>query len=246
MPALAKRGWQEIRLELEQRIHNHEWAPGQLIPKEQDLAAELGCSRTTVNRALQHLASSGWLDRRRRAGTRITRHPPSNATLRIPVIREEIESAGMVYGYHLVSCQRHRAMTETSHVFPLQDCRQVLHLLAVHYADHQPFVLEDRLINLDAVSAASTADFATISANEWLLQHALFSHGALSFGAARVTSEEAILLGSTTAAPHFVMDRKTWNQETGGSITIARRQPLGALTSVRLVYRLGYRLEARL
>jgi len=81
------RNWQGVREEVLRRIHARVWAPGDLLPTETELAAEFGCARTTVNRALRTLAESGLLDRKRKAGTRVVRHPVRKATLSIPVIR---------------------------------------------------------------------------------------------------------------------------------------------------------------
>lgn len=56
------------------RIRNGTWPEGGLIPTEAELAAEFGCARAT-NRALQALAQSGVLERRRKVGTRVVSHP---------------------------------------------------------------------------------------------------------------------------------------------------------------------------
>ena len=48
-----------------------------------ELAAEFGCARSTVNRALRELAEAGFLERRRKAGTRISPDPVRKATLKI-------------------------------------------------------------------------------------------------------------------------------------------------------------------
>ncbi|MEX5438517.1 GntR family transcriptional regulator, partial [Enterobacter hormaechei] len=77
-PAL---GWQRIRDVMMERIRARHYAPGALIPNEADLAAEFGCARATVNRALQELAGAGFLDRRRKAGTRVVAAPRRKATL---------------------------------------------------------------------------------------------------------------------------------------------------------------------
>ena len=54
-----------IREAIRGRITDGEWAPGAMMPGETDLAEEYGCSRTTVNRALQKLAEDGLIERKR-------------------------------------------------------------------------------------------------------------------------------------------------------------------------------------
>ena len=64
----AQTNWQSVHDEVLRRIHTRQWKPGDLIPKEVELAEQLGCARATVNRALRELATEGFLDRRRKAG----------------------------------------------------------------------------------------------------------------------------------------------------------------------------------
>ncbi|MBL0930718.1 MAG: GntR family transcriptional regulator, partial [Alphaproteobacteria bacterium] len=95
--------WQAVQTEVLRRIRAHIWRPGDAIPHEEALAEEFGCARATVNRALRQLAEDGLLDRRRKAGTRVTLNPSRKAKLDIPVLRVEIESKGMRYFHELVS-----------------------------------------------------------------------------------------------------------------------------------------------
>ena len=48
--------WQFVQEDVLARIQNGTWPAGELIPTETELAAEYGCARATVNRALQVLA----------------------------------------------------------------------------------------------------------------------------------------------------------------------------------------------
>mgnify|MGYP002150763077 CR=1 FL=1 len=54
--------WQSVQEDVLGRIQNGTWPPGELIPTETELAAEFGCARATVNRALQALADSKGLE----------------------------------------------------------------------------------------------------------------------------------------------------------------------------------------
>lgn len=101
--------WQTIQNEALRRIRDREWKPGQMIPHEADLAEELGCARATVNRALRELAAAGFLERRRKAGTRVALNPVRKATFDIPIIRHDVEGRGAKHGYRLLD----RAMRTT-------------------------------------------------------------------------------------------------------------------------------------
>lgn len=214
--------WQAIHDEVLRRIHARDWPPGHVIPNEVDLAAEFGCARATVNRALRALATAGLLERRRKAGTRVALHPVSRATVDIPVIRQEVEDLGHAYGYRLIG--RDVANPENWARAALgPDATPCLHTTALHTANGTPYVFEDRWINLTAVPEAARQDFDTLSANEWLLATAPYTHGDISFSAAAATPDEAAVLQTAPAGPLFVIDRTTWNHDL-------------TVTTVRLAY----------
>jgi GntR family transcriptional regulator, transcriptional repressor for pyruvate dehydrogenase complex len=56
---------------LVERIVGGRWAPGVRLPAETELAAELGCGRSTVREALGRLASQGLIASRRGSGARV-------------------------------------------------------------------------------------------------------------------------------------------------------------------------------
>ncbi|KQI73002.1 GntR family transcriptional regulator [Loktanella sp. 5RATIMAR09] len=233
MNAPSFRNWQSVQDEVLRRIHAREWKPGELIPNEADLAVEFGCARSTVNRALRALAESGLLDRRRKAGTRVAAQPVAKATLDIAVIRHEVEARGNKYGYQLL-------MRETV-VPPARICgamqtpadAALLHVRALHLADDAPYAVEDRWINIGIVPQAQSEDFATISANEWLLTHAPYTHGEIAFSAAQVSADDADILGVAAQSAVFAIDRLTWDNDA-------------SVTKVRLLFTPGYQLRTQL
>ena len=229
----ARTNWRDVMAEVERRIYTREWQPGQSIPNEADLAIELGCARVTVNRALRTLAEIGLLDRRRKAGTRVALHPVRKATLTIPLIRSEIEASGKSYGYHLLSQQTEPAPTPVTQKFALANNAQLLHVVALHEADGDPFVIEDRWINSSIMPHLADVSFTELSANEWLLQNTPFTHGDIDFGAKNASQREAELLATKPDKALFVISRTTWDQTT-------------AVTMVELVFHAGHRKHTRL
>ena len=63
MTAVDRTGYRDVREEILRRIRVKIWTPGVVMPNETDLAAELGCARATVNRAMRELAEEGVLER---------------------------------------------------------------------------------------------------------------------------------------------------------------------------------------
>ncbi|MCR9136159.1 MAG: GntR family transcriptional regulator [Alphaproteobacteria bacterium] len=60
------------------RIQSGDWHVGDRLPKEEDLAAQLGVSRSTLRIAFASLERKGVLQRKKRAGTRIISDRPTS------------------------------------------------------------------------------------------------------------------------------------------------------------------------
>lgn len=223
-------GWEAIRDEVMRRIRARDWPPGAMIPGEEALAAEFGCARATVNRALRDLADAGVLERRRKAGTRVAPSPVRRATLEIPVTRQEIEGRGQRYGYALIADSTEVAPVAVASALGLPPGARMRRLVCLHFADRKPFLSEDRWLN-PAVLGGAAPDFTTVSANEWLVANIPYSSGDITFSAAGASAEEARVFGVAEGTALFIVERTTWTAEA-------------AITSVRLAHAPGYRLHA--
>ncbi len=222
-------GWEAIRAEVLRRIRARDWAPGAVIPGEEALAAEFGCARATVNRALRDLAEAGVLERRRKAGTRVALNPVRRATLEIPVIRQEIEGRGLRYAYSPDRGRTEVAPVAVASAMGLPPGARMRRLVALHFADRRPFLYEQRWLN-PAVLGGAAPDFAVVSANEWLVANIPYSSGDITFSAAGASEEEAVVFGVPEGAALFIVERTTWTAEA-------------PITSVRLAHAPGYRLH---
>ncbi|WP_306114359.1 MULTISPECIES: UTRA domain-containing protein [unclassified Roseovarius] len=218
------RNWQAIQAEVLRRIHAREWPPGHTIPNEADLAREFGCARATVNRALQSLADAGLLERRRKVGTRVALHPVGKATVDIPILRQEIEDRGLRYRYQLISRNVEAAPPH------LRTEAAALHITALHWADEMPYVFEDRWIDTETAPDALEQSFDEISANEWLVTTAPYTHGDISFTAQPATGALTTWLNIPDNTPVFVIERTTWDRDA-------------PITAVKLTYAPGYRIH---
>lgn len=219
-----------IREAIRARIVAGEWQLGALIPGEAEFAAEFGCSRTTVNRALQALAEEGIVERRRKGGTRVRPLPVPQALVRIPLIREQVESRGQAYAHRVLTqdlCVPPRDVAERLHVAAGE---QAAYLETLHSADGLPFAFEQRWVNLTTVPGFAAADLVSLSANEWLIREVPFSRGEVALGASAADAATALALGVARGAALFTMERTTWFGDR-------------AVTALTLHYAPGYRLE---
>jgi GntR family histidine utilization transcriptional repressor len=225
--------YQKIQADVLHRIRERVWPPGELIPGEVELAEEFKCARATVNRALRELADTGILDRRRKAGTRVALNPARRATMKIPVIRCEVEQHGSIYTHILRSQKMAIPTASIAAKLKLVTADKMLHMRTLHQADNKPFMYEDRWVNPRIVPEILKADLSKISTNEWLVQNAPFTSGTITLAAITATREIAKALEIDRATAILLLERITWHEAT-------------PITTARLAYAPGYQMMTRL
>lgn len=226
-------GYQAIKSEMMQRIHKRTYAPGASIPNEIELAAEFKVARATVNRALRELSDEGVLERKRHSGTKVTALRTRHAKLEIPLIRLEIENSGATYEYRLIEREEVIAPEWLADRLSLANAQKFIHLTCLHLKSGEPFILEDRWINLEAVPLAAHADFNTSNPNEWLINLMPFTRAEFSFSAISLDAKAAKLLNAKQKSACFVAERVTW-------------LGLSAVTYAQLTFATGYKMVSRI
>lgn len=174
--------WQAVQEAVLSRIQSNEWPAGELIPTETTLAGEFGCARATVNRALQYLANSGVLERRRKVGTRVALHPNVQAVRYL--LRREIENSGLRYGYRLLGHHEGAAPADVAQAMLLRPEEPLLRTRALFSADDRPYCCEERWINTYATPDLNIPALEQVSPCEWLLGHVPVNRAMMSMGAA--------------------------------------------------------------
>src|SRR3546814_1840239 len=110
---------------------------------------------------------------------------------------------------------------------------RLLHLETLHLISGEPYMFEDRWVNIAAVPAILDAPLEELSANAWLIGEVPFSRGDIGFSAAAAGNPEAEFLQVDLGAPLFIVQRRTSLGET-------------SITSLRLHYPPGSRLPRAL
>jgi len=209
--------YEKIRSEILRRINDQTWPAGHVLPQEEQLAVEFDVARGTIRRALSSLVDAGLIERRRRAGTRVVDRKSHTSTLTIPIVRQEIEEAGHQYGYKLIKAELCGAEQDAQGVFGNARLR---HIICLHLSDGRPYQLEDRLVNIDAISEAKDFDFGSISPNEWLIAQAPYSSVRTILRAESASDVDVTHLAVSKNDPMFVIERQT--RFNGVPITHAR------------------------
>jgi GntR family histidine utilization transcriptional repressor len=214
------------------RILARTYAPGDKLPRDEDIAVELGCARTTVHRAMQDLSQIGLVERKRKGGTHVRIDPVTRATFDIPITRREVEQRGSKYDYQLISRTMEEAPPSVMARFGIQHPAPMLHVKALHLADNCPYIFEDRWIDSNSTPEILKVDLKLESANEWLVRNKPYSRYDLRLYAITADADAADQLDVALGAALLVIERTTW---IGTS----------PITTVRSVTTPGYQLLAQ-
>ncbi|RYG87292.1 UTRA domain-containing protein, partial [bacterium] len=159
-----------ILSDIQGKILSGEWGPGRRIPVEHELMHVYRCSRMTVSKVLTQLAQAGIIERRRKIGSFVSRPHSQSAVLSIPDIKAEVGALGLPYSYEILHRVKRRSTRDDRAMLGAGESVPVLDILCRHLAKDQPFALEHRLINLDAVPQAAAEMFTDLSPGAWLLR----------------------------------------------------------------------------
>ena len=230
---MSRHSHQSIRESIRRRLTSGEWLPGALMPGETEIAAEFGCARSTVNRALRGLAEEGLIERKRRAGTRILELPVRRAHFDLSLIRQEVESMGSTYLPQVVLREIVPPPKRIAERLKLEPSEPLLHLETIHLASGHPHAFEDRWVNIDAAPDILDAPLDKISVNEWLIREVPYSSGDVIFAAQNAGPREAKALNTLPGDALFTIDRATWFNDV-------------YVTAVKLFYPPGHELRTTL
>lgn len=218
-----------MRDQIHGRVLNRTYRPGDKLPRDEDFATELGCARSTVQRAMQDLVDAGVVERKRKGGTHVRPDPVTRATLDIPITRREVEATGARYSYQLVSEEYAVTPADIATGFGLAKPCEMLRLKALHSADGRPYLFEDRWVSLQTCPEITAVDLTAESANEWLVRNKPYSRCDMRFYALEADEAVAHQLDVSKGAALLVIERTTWIESA-------------PITSVRSVTHPGYQL----
>jgi GntR family histidine utilization transcriptional repressor len=202
-----------ILSDISERILSGAWPPGHRIPFEHELAAQYGCSRMTVNKALSQLAKAGLIERRRRSGSFVRQPQSQAAVLEIHDIRTEVEALGLPYRYELGSRENRRGTAQDRALLGLESASSVLSLECRHFAGRKPFCHEARLISLTAVPDAADEAFRDIAPGPWLVAQVPWSAAEHRIRASAADAAMAAALDIAAGSACLVVERRTWSAE---------------------------------
>ncbi len=210
-PYLVRTAVDDILADLEQ---------GDAVPPERELAARFGVSRETVRQALHELLVEGRIERRGR-GTVVSR-PKLVQPLSLRSYTEGAAERGRVPGRLLVTWEDITATAEIAEALSVPAGDTVMHLERVLLADdlriglESSFLPKRRFAVLTETFDPTTSLYAAIKATG-----VRFGSAVERIETALPSPREAALLGTTTAMPALLLNRRTLDID-GGPIELVR------------------------
>jgi GntR family transcriptional regulator len=123
------------------RVTTGEWAPGDIIPSEMQLARELNVSQGTVRKAVTELVENNVLLRRQGRGTFVATHDYNRALFHFFHIVSN-NGVKVLPECRTLSCRRKRASRVEASRLRLSDRAQVVCIERVRNLENQPTILE--------------------------------------------------------------------------------------------------------
>jgi GntR family transcriptional regulator len=221
----------QVYLDLRSAIDSGEWAAGERLPPERELAKRYGCSLITVRRALSELAREQRVERTRGRGTTVLRQPIDRDFAGSLSFAEEMRRRGFEPETRVVTSRLEDAGERVAVALELPLGAPVAYLERLRMADGVPLLLEQ--VHLSADRFPGLLDFD-------LEHNSLYDLLADRFGVQVVRSREAIepaslrtrearLLGLPARTPALLVDGVSYDA-AGSAVEVARSYVAGDRT----------------
>lgn len=205
--------YQQIKAKLKALIASGKLMQGALLPSETELAGQYQCSRLTVHRALREMAEEGFVERRRRAGTRVAAHGNIGMLIRMSRITDEISRRGFAYRYEHLETRSVVPPSSIAKLLEVPDGQEQVHIRCLHFADDRVFQFEDRWINSTAAPSIHSQNFERTSPSSWLLDNIPLSDLEHNIAATVPTPDVAAIMRlPDNVATLEIARRWTWKQ----------------------------------
>ncbi|MEO7151666.1 MAG: GntR family transcriptional regulator [Burkholderiaceae bacterium] len=134
--------YRQIKSLLTASLQAGEWAPGQSIPSEVELAARYKVSQGTVRKAIDELASDNLLVRRQGKGTFVATHAEEQIQYRFLRLTPQDGQVGSLQR-RFIDCRRLRPPADVARVLGLRSSDSGVHLRRLLLLGERPVVLDD-------------------------------------------------------------------------------------------------------
>lgn len=174
--------------ELRGRIHAGEWAPGDKLPSEPELARRRTVSRSSMRAAITVLEEEGFVSRRQGSGTYVTHRPAlSNDLSRNFGVSSLISSTGLEPGTAEETCELVPAPAAVAAALGIEVGTPISSLRRVRTADGRPVVDSTDWCRTEDLTPEELTDIGDGSIYSALAARGLLVH----HGVAKLTPDNA-------------------------------------------------------
>jgi GntR family transcriptional regulator, histidine utilization repressor len=208
---------QRIFDDIETKIMEGTWQPGQRIPFEHELEQQYGCSRMTVNKALSALAGRGMILRKRRAGSFVAPPQIDRTVMEIQDIGADARTAGHQYTFKILASRVERLHASEAAKLGEASGKELRRLTCLHVIDGKAHAVEHRIIMIDTVPLARSETFREKPPGTWLLEQVPWTEAKHVIKAIAADGPTAKLLEIEKGEPCLLLSRQTW--QAGRTVT---------------------------
>jgi GntR family transcriptional regulator, histidine utilization repressor len=200
------------------RIHAGEWAEGDQVPSENELARDFNVARMTVNRALRELTAEQVLTRVQGSGTFVARPKYESTLVAIRSISDEIVARGHRYHAKVLHIGGAIADAALADEMQLKAGSAVFHSRVLHFENDEPVQLEERWVNPAVAPDYTLQDFTNTTPNQYLVRVAPLQRVEYRIEALAADEVTRDWLSMDDAEPCLVLHRRTWSQGVVASV----------------------------
>jgi GntR family transcriptional regulator len=201
----------QVAQQLERAIEDGRMPPGTRLDNEVLLAEQLGMSRPTLRRAMQHLVDKGLVVRRRGVGTRVVQ-PKVRRSLELTSLYDDLEASARRPTTRVLSNALAPASDEAAEALGIVAGTPVLRLARLRSAQDQPIAYLTNELPADLLPGVTAETLEQHGLYQLLRSAGVQLHAATqSIGARRATAEESRLLGEGKGAALLTMQRVTYD-----------------------------------
>jgi GntR family transcriptional regulator len=200
----------QLQQHLRRQIETGTLQTGDVLPAEENLAADLGISRATVRQAIAGLVQEGRLERRRNRGTRVTAPPVRQSLEGFYSFAHAMAERGIEQHSRIIALRCDAASVDVSTVLGRQEAG-VVFLQRLRYAGDMSLIIETCWYPKDVGDLLLSADLTTASIYD-LLEAAgvIISRASEFIRPVVLDGAQADLLGVNKGDPALFVERTSF------------------------------------
>ncbi len=209
--------YHQVKESVKALIASGDLKPGEMLPSELSLSAQLGISRLVVHRAFRELVTEGLLIRKRAVGTFVAPPIKRSYTVTGPLfsMTENLSADALEPSNTILLQEVLPAGGEVATELKLSASAQVIHFRNLRLAKRLPFAIEEMYLPFDRFPALATLDMnnASVYATLEKIYDALPQEALDQVTAGSATAQEAALLGINKGAPVMRLKRVSTDRQ---------------------------------